>query len=400
MTWAGGAGDDDRIGDYTIRVRRDLHAFPELGLRNPVTQRYVLDELEAVGGLELHRGVRSTAVVARLATGRPGRTVLLRADTDALPVPDESGEPFASSVEGVSHSCGHDAHVAMLLGAVRLLAARRDTLCGEVVFAFQAGEEGHDGARELLADQAFEGLLGPDDIDRAFALHITPNLPSGTVASRPGTVMASTDGLSVTVRGRGGHAALPQLSVNPVPALVEVAGGLMARFTATERTLLTLTGLRAGTAHNVIPDTAQLSLSLRCLDEESRLAALEWLRTDGLAVAGEATAELSSLVSYPCTVNDPGAVDTVRAAAGALGLPWLELPEPVMASEDFSYFLQRWPGCMSLLGACPAGVVDPATAAPCHAAQMRIDEAVLERGARLNAELAASVCGAVVAPGR
>ncbi len=382
------------IGDYAVRVRRDLHAAPEVGLHNPATRRYVLSELEDVGGLEVRQGTRSTAVVARLATGRPGPTVLLRADTDALPVPEDSGEPFASRAEGVSHSCGHDAHTAMLLGAARLLGERRDRLCGQVLLAFQAGEEGHDGARELLADAAFDDLLGTGRVDRAFAFHVTPNLPSGAAACRSGTLMASTDGLAVDVRGRGGHAALPQLCVNPVPALVEVADRITRRFAdAADGPLVTLTSLRAGSTHNVIPDDARLLLTLRCLDEASRQDALDWLRSEGAVVRGEATAQVSTLVSYPCTVNDPGSVEIARGASAGAGLSWLELPEPVMASEDFSYFLQRWPGCMVLLGACPSDVDDPMTAPPCHSPRMRIDESVLARGVALHAELAAAVCG-------
>lgn len=393
----GASPKEEGTTDYTVRVRRELHAWPETGLDNPRTQQYILDELRGIEGLEVRRGTRGTSVVARLRTGRPGGIVLLRADTDALPVTEDSGADFASKVPGACHACGHDAHVAMLLGAARLLAARREELCGAVLLVFQPGEEGHDGARELLTDEAFEDWLGPDGVTRSFAIHVTPNLPSGSVFSRAGTLMASTDGLAIEMRGKGGHAALPELSVNPVPPLADLAvrlssGAVQGR--EAQDALVTVTSLVAGSTHNVIPDSGRLLFTLRCLEEETRQQVLGRIREGAQTVGDGLRAELSSLVSYPCTVNDPGAVRGAGAAvARTPGLSWRELPAPVMTSEDFSYFLQRWPGCMVLLGACPPDVADPATAAACHSPQMRLDESVLAAGAALHVAVAADVCG-------
>jgi amidohydrolase len=389
---------EQNLAAYVVGVRRALHAVPELGLDNPVTQQRIIDELAAIPGLEVRRGSASTSVVARLRTGRAGSTMILRADTDALPVQEDSGVEYASRVDGVAHSCGHDAHVAMLLGAARLLDTSRDQLAGDVLFIFQTGEEGHDGARVLLADPVyadwFAGLNGGHV--QAFAIHVTPNLPSGVIASRPGTLMASTDGLRAILHGRGGHAALPGLCVNPLPAAGELASRLSGDSFPGPDPLVAVTVLRGGTTHNVIPDTAEVTFTLRCLDEETRRKTREDITreldhvvsgTEGL------TAEMNSLVSYPCTVNDPEAIATARSAiAGVPGLSWRELPSPVMTAEDFSYLLQRWPGCMVLLGACPPDIAEPATAPPCHAPGMRIEESVLASGAALHAAVTTAVC--------
>ncbi|WP_406269488.1 M20 family metallopeptidase [Streptomyces sp. NBC_00191] len=391
--------DTESTAEYTVRVRRALHSWPETGIDNPRTQQFIVDELSAIEGVEVRHGNRGTSVVARLRTGRPGGTALLRADTDALPVAEDSGEDFASQVPGTCHACGHDAHVAMLLGAARLLAARREELCGDILLVFQPGEEGHDGARALLADEAFADLLTPESVTQSFAIHITPNLPSGAVFSRAGTLMASTDGLAIELRGKGGHAALPQLSANPVPPLADLAFRLSSGAIhagagkKSEDALVTVTALSAGSTHNVIPDSGRLLFTLRCLDEASRQLSLSRIRAAAEAVGDGVSAELSSLVSYPCTVNHAEAVRTAReAVTGLPALAWQELPAPVMTAEDFSYFLEKWPGCMVLLGACPPDVVDPATAAACHSPQMRLDESVLASGAALHAAVAAAIC--------
>ncbi|MGK5730424.1 M20 metallopeptidase family protein [Streptomyces sp. URMC 124] len=387
------AGTAEALADHVVRVRRTLHAEPETGLDNPRTRELILAELAGIGGLEVRSGTRGTSVVARLSTGRPGGRVVLRADTDALPVTENSGEEFASRTPGVAHSCGHDAHVAMLLGAARLLAGRREELRGEVLFVFQPGEEGHDGALAVLEDEAFADLLGPGGADAAFAIHVTPNLPSGVVAARAGTLMASADGFRAEVGGRGGHAAMPALAVNPVPPLADLAGRLSALTAQGEDPVLTVTSLQAGATHNVIPDSGRLLFTLRCLDEDTRAKTLDRVRAEVAATGGGTTTELSSIVAYPCTVNDADAVATARtAASGVPGLAWVDLPAPVMASEDFSYFLQRWPGCMVLLGACPPGEPDPMRAPGCHTPEMRLDESVLARGAELHAAVAAAVC--------
>jgi hippurate hydrolase len=335
-------------------------------------------------------------VVAVQDTGRPGPTVILRADTDALLMMEQSGEEFASEIPHVAHACGHDAHTAMLLGAARLLAARRERLRGRVVFVFQPGEEGYDGASVLLNDGLLDDVAGRDSY--AFAVHVTPNLPTGVAASRAGTLMASTDGVSVELHGVGGHAGMPETSRNPVPAAGELALRLSQALPGgAAEPLLTVTSIQAGTTHNVIPDIATTLYTLRCLTEESRSAAARRVEAEVTAVAQAhgVAARTRTIVSYPCTVNDTAAVALAAEAAAspAVGLQWIDLPDPVRTAEDFAYFLHRWPGCLVLLGACPPEFPDPAAAPGCHAPRMRLDEAVLPLGAVLHVDLATRICG-------
>ena len=190
------------VADDAVGLRRDIHRHPELGLDNPMTQQRIVDALDGLP-LTVSTGDGITSVVADLDGGSDGPTVLLRADTDALPMTEDTDDDFCSTVAGRAHACGHDAHVAMLVGAARLLADRRGDLAGRVRFMFQPGEEGSGGARVMID----EGVL--DGVDRAFALHITPNIPIGRAACRPGPILASADTFHVTVTGRGGHASTP-----------------------------------------------------------------------------------------------------------------------------------------------------------------------------------------------
>src|SRR5262245_13259642 len=204
--------------DDAVRLRRRLHRHPEIGLTLPRTQAAVLDSLDGLG-LRVRTGERTTSVVAALEGGRPGPTLLLRADMDALPLREDTGLDFASEVDGAMHACGHDSHVAMLAGAARLLHRRRAELAGRVLFMFQPGEEGYHGARVMIE----EGLLdGPDRPAGAFALHASPVYPAGVIATRPGPLLASGDTLKVQVRGRGGHASAPHRCLDPIPVACEM----------------------------------------------------------------------------------------------------------------------------------------------------------------------------------
>src|SRR3954462_5401590 len=243
--------------DRTIDLRRRLHRHPEIGLQLPQTQAMVL---EAFAGLpiEITTGTTTTSVVGVLRGARPGPTYLLRGDMDALPVHEDTGLPFASEVPGAMHACGHDTHVAMLLGAARLLAERRDLLSGQVVFMVQPGEEGFHGARYMLE----EGLLDvvPEaPVSGAFALHISSTFPSGTINVRPGPQMASADQWKVVVRGRGGHASMPHTAADPVPVAAEIVLALQSMVTRRvdvfDPAVVTVGRLEAGTKDNIIPDT-------------------------------------------------------------------------------------------------------------------------------------------------
>ena len=355
-----------------------------------------LTVLEAFADLpiEVTTGKSTTSVVGVLRGARPGPTYLLRADMDALQVQEDTGLPFASEIPGAMHACGHDTHVAMLLGAARLLAERRDLLAGQVVFMLQPGEEGLHGARYMLE----EGLLDvvPEaPVSGAFALHIISNLPSGSVHVRPGPMMAAADQWRMTVRGRGGHASMPHSAADPIPVAAEIVLALQAMVTRRvdvfDPAVVTVAHIEAGSRDNVIPDTAFLEGTIRTLSPERRrdvVAAVQRVATH-VAAAHEMTLEWEHVEGYPVTVNDAGvAAQVLDTAAALLGERATALmPAPMMGAEDFSYVLQRVPGAMAFLGACPPGV-EPATAPANHSNLVVFDEEPLPTGVALYAQMA------------
>lgn len=380
-TAAAEAGRDELLG-----LRRAIHAEPELGLDCPRTR----DKLEASITdlpLTIRHSERTSGFVAMLEGARPGRTVLLRGDMDALPIQEATGLDFASREAGKMHACGHDSHSAMLASAARVLSARRDEIEGRILFMFQPGEEGHHGARIMLE----EGLLGDPLPDAAFALHIWPTLPHGTVACRAGAMLASTDTLKARIIGKGGHAAMPHDAVDPVPVAAEVVLALQTevarRTPVTDPIVLSITKIEAGTTHNVLPDAVELLGTLRTLSPGARARARGAFERicSHVAAAHGCSAEVSIEQGYPPTVNDPRAVELVRAIAGD---DFYELPASNMGGEDFSYVLEKVPGAMAFLGVAPAGE-DAAARAPLHNPGMMIDEGVLPRGVALHCAFAA-----------
>src|SRR5918912_1750100 len=258
--------------DRTIDLRRRLHRQPEIGLQLPRTQATVLEALEGLP-VEVTTGRSTSSVVAVLRGARPGPTYLLRGDMDALPVPEDSGLPFASEVPGAMHACGHDAHVAMLLGASRLLAERRDELAGQVVFMVQPGEEGFHGARFMLEEGLLDVVPGAP-VSGAFALHISSTMPSGTVNVRPGPMMAAADQWRMVVRGRGGHASQPHAGAGPIPVAAEIVLALQSMVTRRvdvfDPAVVTVAHIEAGSTNNVIPHTAFLEGTIRTLSARNR----------------------------------------------------------------------------------------------------------------------------------
>ena len=379
--------------DRTIDLRRRLHRQPEIGLQLPRTQATVL---EAFGGLpvEVTAGRSTSSVVAVLRGARPGPTFLLRGDMDALPVYEDTGLPFASEIPGAMHACGHDTHVAMLLGSARLLAERRDELAGQVVFMVQPGEEGQHGARYMLE----EGLLDavPEaPVSGAFALHITSSFASGTINVRPGPMMAAADQWRMVVRGRGGHASEPSAAADPIPAAAEIVLALQSMVTRRvdvfDPAVVTVAHIEAGSTNNVIPDTAVLEGTIRTLSAERRADVVQSVQrvATHVAAAHGLTLEFEHVEGYPVTVNDAGAAARVLEAAAELLGPRAGRvsPAPLMGAEDFSYVLQRVPGAMAWLGACPPGV-DPATAPANHSNLVVFDEEPLPAGVALYAWMA------------
>jgi amidohydrolase len=379
--------------DRTIDLRRRLHRTPEIGLQLSRTQATVLDALGELP-IELTTGTSTSSVVGVLRGARPGPTYLLRGDMDALPVQEDTGLPFASEVPGAMHACGHDTHMAMLVGAARLLAERRDALAGQVVFMVQPGEEGFHGARYMLE----EGLLDvvPEaPVSGAFALHISTMWRTGTINVRPGPMMAAADQFRITLRGRGGHASTPHLTADPVPVAAEIVLALQAMVTRRvdvfDPAVVTVGHVTAGSANNIIPDTAFLEGTIRTLSPARRadiVAAVERVATH-VAAAHELTAEFTRVEGYPVTVNDAAVAAQVGATAATLlgEQASATMPVPLMGAEDFSYVLERVPGAMAFLGACPPEL-DPETAPGNHSNLVVFDEDALPAGVALYAQMA------------
>ncbi|TQL01579.1 hippurate hydrolase [Cellulomonas sp. SLBN-39] len=379
--------------DETAALRHALHRVPEIGLDLPRTQRLVLDALEPLG-LEVRTGTALSSVVAVLRGARPGPAVLLRGDMDALPVTEDTGEPFTSGHEGVMHACGHDQHVAGLVAAARLLAARRDEIAGSVVLMFQPGEEGLGGARLMIE----EGVLDAagDRVVAAYGLHVmSSTLPAGVVASRPGTLMAASDTVHVTVHGRGGHGSKPYLALDPVPVAAEIVLALQTMVTRQldvfDPVVVTVGRVEAGTKDNIIPEVAYLDATVRTFSEATHAAVPERIArvAHHVAAAHGLTATVDYQRGYPVTAND--AHEVARAAAltrATFGADaWVDAAEPVPGAEDFSYVLQEVPGAFVFVGATPAGE-DPATAPYNHSPQARFTDDALAVGPALLAALA------------
>ncbi|HEU5484999.1 MAG TPA: M20 family metallopeptidase [Microlunatus sp.] len=379
--------------DDLVALRRRLHQVPELGLQLPRTQSVVLEELSALD-LDVTTGSSVSSVVAVLrgtAFDRSDRVVLLRGDMDALPVVENSGEPFSATGETM-HACGHDLHTAGLVGAARLLHGRRSELRGDVVFMFQPGEEGWDGAGAMIA----EGVLDAAGrrADAAYGLHVLANmLPRGLVTARPGPLMAASSGLYVTVRGAGGHGSRPHAAVDPIVVAAEMVTALQSmatrQFDVFDPVVVTVGTFHAGTRRNIIPETATFEATVRTLSE-AHLVTMETAAVtlcEQIAAAHGCSAEVSFEREYPLTVND--AAKTAFALSVATELVGADrvrpLANPLMGSEDFSRVLAEVPGCYLFVGACPG---DPETAPGNHAPGARFDDGVLGDCARLLAELA------------
>jgi amidohydrolase len=375
----------ERIQPRLVDLRRRIHAEPELGLDNPETRAKVLEDLKDLD-LDITLHEKSSGIVAILRGARPGRRVLLRGDTDALPMPEKTDLPFSSKFPDRMHACGHDAHTSMLAGAARILAERRDSIAGEIVFMFQPGEEAYGGADTMLKE-------GMPEVDGAFAIHIAPQIPVGRVGTKPGSFMASYDDFEINIVGRGGHASMPHDCIDPVPVACEIVLALQSFVTreipATDPGVLTVTQIHAGTTNNVIADSAAITGTMRALSDRTRALMLEGLPriAEGIANTHRAKALVDIISGYPVVVNDADFESFTRDVITDLLGPdaVLPLPDPIMGAEDFSYVLQRTPGAMVMLGVRPPDTKRPA---PCHSSQMMLDEDAMALGVALHASIA------------
>jgi hippurate hydrolase len=372
-----------------VALRRKIHANPELGLDLPETAATVLDSLDGID-LEIARSEKGSGFLATLRGARPGPSILLRADMDALPMPEDTDLEFKSRNEGRMHACGHDAHTAMLSSAARLLDRHRDELSGNVVFMFQPGEEGYFGAK-LMID---EGLLEPvPDLGAAFAIHISPFYPPGVVASRPGPIMAAADYFQAQLKGKGGHASMPHDAIDPIPVACEIVQALQTlvtrRVDVFDPVVLTVSQISAGTTANVIPESVRLVGTLRSISEQARERAQEGIRRVTAQVAGAHQVEADIVVvnGYPVTINDAEFSGFARGVAtDLLGADaFVDMPAPLMGAEDFSFVLQKLPGAMVVLGVRPTG---EGPRAPVHSNRMLLNEDGMQAGIALNAAIA------------
>jgi hippurate hydrolase len=388
--------DAGRVLPDAVALRREIHQHPELGLSLPRTQAAVLDAVRDLELEDLRVGDDVTSVVGDLrggAAAKDGPVILLRADMDALPMPEDTGLEYSSEVDGTMHACGHDAHVAMLVGAARLLAARRAELTGTVRFMFQPGEEGFHGARHMID----AGLLENPDVDAAFALHVAPNLPSGSISTRGGALMASADVIEVVVTGKGGHASTPYLANDPMPVAAEIVQALQVmvtrRVNAFDPVVVTITKIRAGTTTNVIPETVAMSGTLRAVSDGGRRLATEGIErvATSIAVAHDMHADVTVIPGYPVTVNDDEFAHFTLGVGRQLVGPAMviDMPTPAMGAEDFSYVLQERPGALAFLGVCPQGQ-PPRHAHSCHSNRMVMNEDGMQTGIAMHAAMALS----------
>ena len=391
-------GRAERMAERLIGVRRRIHGAPELGLETPRTQALIVEELQRMGIAEVRQGEGCRSVTAEITGNggneksgkdRAGRRVALRADMDALPIEERTGEPWASKEPGRMHACGHDGHVAMLLGAAELLQGMRDSFSGSVRLLFQPGEEGPGGAEIMIAEGALR------DVDAVFAIHLAPQAPSHWVVWRSGPVLAAEDGFEVVFSGTGGHASMPELANSPIPAIGEFVGGV-TQVPAPEgdpddAVVIGVTQVHAGSAAGVIPSSAVCGGTIRSFTGPRREEAQRRVRQVAAEVAAARGlgAEVKFRHGYPAVVNHERPARLAAEVAEQLALTTMELPSPIMAAEDFAFMLQQAPGAIVFLGCQVEG------GGQLHSDTMQLDEAVLPTGAALHAAMAL----ATLAPG-
>jgi amidohydrolase len=394
------------VNAQVIAWRRDLHEHPELGNREVRTSGIVATELKRLG-LEVRTGVAKTGVVAVLRGGRPGPVMALRADMDALPVTEQVDVPFKSTVTteydgkrvGVMHACGHDAHTAMLLGAATVLSAMKAQLPGSVVFLFQPAEEGppagEKGGAELMIA---EGALDAPKVDAIFGLHVFSGHGLGTAGSlvvRPGGIMAASDRLAITVKGRQTHGAQPWAGVDPVVVAAQVIMGLQTIVSrqmdlTTGPVVVTIGTVEAGSRYNIVPEEARMTGTLRTFDPQMRREIHRRVEQTATRIAESAgaVAEVRITDGTPITLNDPALTSAIipsleRVATGGFD----PNVAPTTTAEDFSRYQEKVPGVFAFLGVNPAGT-DPAAAAPNHSPRFFVDESALVTGVRALASVA------------
>jgi amidohydrolase len=362
-----------------VELRRDIHRHPEFGFEEERTAGIIERELDALG-VE-HRRIATTGVVGVIRGGKPGRVVALRADMDALPITERTGLPFASESAGKMHACGHDAHTAMLMGAARIIAAKRAELAGSFVLLFQPAEEGPGGAEPMIA----AGALDDPKVEAIAMLHVDLRLEPGQIGITPGPVNAAADEFQIVVRGRGGHGAYPHTALDAIPAtaaMVLALQNIAARETDPMKSVVVTIGtINGGYRNNVIADEVAMTGTFRAHDPEVRdgLEARARRILDGVAAAYGVSAHLNVLRGYPPVVNDVALAENFATYMREHSGLRVERSAATMGGEDFAYFAQRVPGVQVRLGVRSekSGAIHPG-----HSAEFRIDEAALPVGVK------------------
>lgn len=375
-----------KLAAGVVSLRRDLHMHPELGFEEHRTSGIVAERLRALG-FETHTGIAGTGVVGVIKGNAPGRTIMLRADMDALPIVEENLHEYRSQTHGKMHACGHDGHVAMLLGAAELIAARRDEIAGAVCLLFQPAEEGHGGARVMVE----EGVIERFGIERAYGLHLNTKLPAGVLGFREGPFYASSDSIEIDVLGVGGHGSAPHDAIDPIYTaanfITSVQQIVSRHVDPLEPAVVTVGSIHGGTIHNVIPRTVRMLGTVRAFSEDVRNAMPERIERvlKSCCDAMGAKYDYQYLWRYPVTVNDADQTRYARALAErVVDAERIVTADKLMGAEDFSFFAQRVPACFYTLGARGG----ESTSNPHHSSTFDIDESALPAGIAMMASLA------------
>lgn len=376
----------DSVRQTVISWRRHLHQHPEPSFQEENTSRFVQEHLNALGNLEVSRPTK-TSVLGCLKGGKPGKTVALRADIDALPIQEETGCEFASLTPGLMHACGHDAHTAMLLGTATVLSRLQPQLQGEVRFLFQHAEETQPGgARQILETDALQG------VDRILGLHVMSHIPVGQFGLLYGPAMAAADTIDILIEGKGGHSSQPHLVVDPIAIGAQVITNLQhivsRNLNPMDKLVISITTVHGGTVYNITPDTMKLQGSIRSFTHEARSLAAELTGriSRGIVAAHGATCKIEYFYGYDPVYNDPEVTKTVEETIVELwGKEALFRMDPLMGSEDFSFYLKQIPGCFVFVGAANPEKFE---IQPLHNSRMVIDEGAMDYGVRLTVHAA------------
>lgn len=378
------------IQDKIISIRRLLHKNPELGFEEFVTSSILSDFLKEAG-LEVKTGLAKTGLTALLSGNGPGKTLAIRADIDALPITELNTFEYVSANEGRMHACGHDIHMAVVLGTANVLSNLRDRFPGNVKFIFQPAEEGLGGAKTMID----EGVLKNPDVDAVIAAHVEPGLNTGSISVRPGPVMATPSEFEIEITGKGGHAALPHKAINPVVIAADVVDKLGTIVKSISgRAVLSVTCLHAGNAYNIIPDTAVIKGTVRTFDTRLSQDISKEMKRITAAKVNEAGAGYSFKynIGFPPVVNDARMVDALIGSAGKILMSEniITNAEPSMLAEDFAYYAQLVPGVFFHLG-CK----DPMCEVPCnlHSSKFNADEACIPTGMEIMSRFALDYLG-------